>query len=271
MTLSRQLYAELIAPIQSDLAAAKPDTLMILPDGPLHLLPFAGLQDERGQFLIERASIAVAPSRSVLRHCVDLGLGRNSINPSVLLIDGSANLANARAELEFLLKLRGSNARLLSPADMRTGGQEAASSEVIHFAGHSAIRQGKPVLMLKGPPAEVYLDDAAINAWQLPRARLVYLAGCSTGIGPLREGESPWGLVPAFLKAGAPAIITSLLPVDDASTQVLTSRFYEMLQGNATNAGALQKAQLALLATARSTGNLKPQTWVPYILVGNPR
>jgi CHAT domain-containing protein/thioredoxin-like negative regulator of GroEL len=271
MTLSRQLFAELIAPIQSDLMAAKPDTLMILPDGPLHLLPFAGLQDERGQFLIERASIAVAPSRSVLRHCLDLGQGRNSANPSILLIDGSANLTNARDELAFLLRLYGSDARLLSPEGERAGGQAVASSEIIHFAGHSAILQGKPVLMLKGPPAELYLDSAAITAWQLPRARLVYLAGCSTGIGPLREGESPWGLVPAFLKAGAPAIITSLLPVDDASTRVLTSRFYELLRGNATNAGALQKAQLALLAAARSTGNLKPQTWVPYILVGNPR
>jgi CHAT domain-containing protein/TolA-binding protein len=271
LTLSRQLFAELIAPIQSDLAAAKPDILMILPDGPLHLLPFAGLQDERGQFLIEGASIAVAPSRSVMRHCINLGLDRNSINPSMLLIDGSANLANARDELAFLLRLRGRNAQLLSPENMRTSGQAAAGSEIIHFAGHSAIRQGKPVLMLKGPPAEVYLDDAAISAWQLPRARIVCLAGCSTGIGPLREGESPWGLVPAFLKAGAPAIITSLLPVNDASTQVFTSRFYEMLHGDTTIAGALQGAQLALLATARATGNLKPQTWVPYVLVGNPR
>ncbi len=270
-SLSRQLFAELIAPIQKEIMAGNPETLAILPDGPLHLLPFAGLQDDGGRFLIEKAAIAVAPSSSILRHCLELGRGRNSADPSILLIDGSANLPNARAELAGLLKLYTGNARLLAPEDPRAGGQAAGNSEIIHFAGHSALRQDKPVLMLQAAPVEAYLDSAAISAWKLPRARLVYLAGCSTGIGPVAEGETPWGLVPAFLNAGAPAIIASLLPVDDASTRILTSRFYELLHQRATNAVALQKAQLALLDAARASGNLKPQSWIPYILVGNPQ
>ncbi len=270
-SLSRQLFAELIAPIQRELMAGNPETLVILPDGPLHLLPFAGLQDDRGRFLIEKAALAVAPSSSILRHCLKLGQGRDSADPSILLIDGSANLPNARAELADLLKLYTGNARLLAPEDQSASGQAAGYSEIIHFAGHSAIRQDKPVLMIQAAPVEAYLDSTAISAWKLPRARLIYLAGCSTGIGPVAEGETPWGLVPAFLNAGAPAIIVSLLPVDDASTRVLTSRFYELLHQRAANAVALQKAQLALLDAARASGNLKPQSWIPYILVGNPQ
>ena len=66
--------------------------------------------------------------------------------------------------------------------------------------------------------------------WRLRKNRLVTLAGCETGIGPQAEGETPWGLIPAFLNAGAPALIVSMLPVDDASTVQLTSRFYELLE-----------------------------------------
>ncbi len=270
-TLSRRLYSELIAPIETALMAGNPETLVILPDGPLHLLPFAGLQDDRGRFLIERAAIAVAPSSSILRHCLELGRGRNSSDPSILLIDGSANLPNARAELAGLEKLYAGTARLMAPEDPHAGGQAAGASEIIHFAGHSAIRQDKPVLMLHTSPVEAYLDSAAISAWKLPKARLVYLAGCSTGIGPVAEGETPWGLVPAFLNAGAPAIIASLLPVDDGSTRILTARFYELLHERTTNAAALQRAQLALLDAARASGNLNPRSWIPYILVGNPQ
>lgn len=271
---SRRLFAELIAPIQKDLFAEPLETLVILPDGPLHLLPFAGLQDEQGRFLIERVPLAVAPSRSILRHCLALGESRvSSGGHSIALIDASANLPGARDELACLLGLYGKNARLLTPKEMnpRAAGQAVANSEIIHFAGHSTTLQGKPVLVLQPPPAEAYLDGPAISAWKLSRARLVYLAGCSTGIGLPAEGESPWGLIPAFLDAGTPAIIASLLPVDDASTQMLTSCFYELLYQGTTAATALQKAQLALLNAGRSRDNLKPQSWIPYILVGNPR
>jgi CHAT domain-containing protein len=271
---SRRLFAELIAPIQKDLFAEPLETLVILPDGPLHLLPFAGLQDEQGRFLIERVPLAVAPSRSILRHCLALGESRVSAGGhSIALIDASANLPGARDELACLLRLYGNNARLLTPKEMnpRAAGQAVANSEIIHFAGHSTTLQGKPVLVLQPPPAEAYLDGPAISAWKLSRARLVYLAGCSTGIGLPAEGESPWGLIPAFLDAGAPAIVASLLPVDDASTQMLTSRFYELLYQGTTAATALQKAQLTLLNAGRSRDNLKPQSWIPYILVGNPR
>jgi CHAT domain-containing protein len=247
------------------------DALIILPDGPLHLLPFASLQDEHGKFLIEKAPIAVAPSRSTLYHTLTLARNRTASDPALLLIDGSANLPHAREEMAGLLKIYGMKTRLLAPGGQSAAGKLAGDSEIIHFAGHSAVVQGKPVLLLQASPVEVFLDSATISTWKLPRTRLVYLAGCSTGIGPQAEGETPWGLIPAFLSAGAPAIVASLLPVDDAATRILTSHFYELLHGKTSNAAALQKAQVALLDAARASGNLQPQSWAPYILVGNPR
>ena len=267
---ARLLYDELIAPIEKNALADSSETLVILPDGPLHLLPFAGLQDRNGRFLIEKTPLTFAPSRSVFKHCLFSNRGRTVGNRAVL-IDGSSNLPNAREELVYLSRLYGQNASILAPKDLPAFSQAVARSEILHFSGHADNVQGKPVLLLQTSPREIYLDCQVIHTWRMPRVNLVNLAGCSTAIGPLSEGEAPWGLIPAFLNAGAPAIIASLMPVDDFSTKRLNFRFYDLLKNGVRKAKALQRAQLALLDSVRSGSNLKPQFWVPYILVGNPQ
>jgi CHAT domain-containing protein len=125
--------------------------------------------------------------------------------------------------------------------------------------------------MLQKYPKEVYLECQEIRKWKMPRSKLVNLAGCSTGIGPISEGEAPWGLIPAFLDAGAPAILASLMEVDDASTSSLSRRFYDQLRKGVGIAKALQTAQIALLDSVRTPSDAKPQSWIPYVLVGNPQ
>ncbi|MBN2320094.1 MAG: CHAT domain-containing protein [Acidobacteria bacterium] len=268
---ARRLYNELILPIEKYVTTGRPETLVILPDGPLHLLPFAGLQDKEGRFLIERTPVAFAPSRGVFYHC----LINNSVplnnNPDVMLIDGSTDLSNAREELAYLEKLYGNNASVLGPKHLPIFSRLTTSSEIIHFAGHAVTRQGKPVLVLQKYPEEIYVDCQAINAWKIPQTKLVNLAGCSTAIGPLGEGEAPWGLIPSFLNAGASAILASLTPVDDASTKELTYQFYKQLNNGVCKVKALQNAQIALLHSARSGDGIKPQKWIPYILIGDPQ
>jgi CHAT domain-containing protein/Tfp pilus assembly protein PilF len=269
--IARKLYDELIAPVEKSLFADSFETLILLPDGPLHLLPFAGLQDPQGRFLIEKTPIAVAPSRIVLRHCLAKGQKMPSANLHATLIDGSAGLSSAQKELAYISRLYGRNAAILASRDLSVFKPSVAHSEIVHFSGHSAEMQGKPVLLLRAAPNEIFLNCQTIAAWRLPQSCLVNLAGCSTGIGPLSEGESPWGLIPAFLNAGAPAIIASLAPVDDASTERLNCRLYELLREGVGKAKALQKAQIALLDSARSQSDIRPQSWIPYILIGNPQ
>lgn len=269
--LARTLYDELIVPVEKNIASDSSETLMILPDGPLHLLPFAGLQDRQGRFLIEKMPVAYAPSRSVLRHCLVSGGKKAAGRLRATLIDGSASLPNAQKELAFISQIFGKDASILSSGNQSVFKQAAAASEIVHFSGHAINVQGKPALLLRSFPKELLLDCREIGAWRMPRAYFVNLAGCSTATGPLSEGESPWGLIPAFLNAGAPAVIASLMPVDDASTELLNRRFYELLQKGVGKAAALQKAQIALLNSARTGSDSNPQSWMPYILVGNPQ
>jgi len=160
---------------------------------------------------------------------------------------------------------------ILGAKDLSRFEREVQRSVLVHFSGHAIIRQGKPVLMLQGLPGDVYLDCQRIRNWECGKSRLVNLAGCSTGIGPIAEGEAPWGLIPAFLNAGVPAVIASLMPVDDASTKMLDCRFYDLQKKGLGKAKALQLAQLTMLDAVRQRSELGPQSWIPYILVGNPQ
>lgn len=269
--ISRRLYDELIAPFEKHALMDPSGILVILPDGPLHLLPFSGLQDPNGIFIVEKAPVAFAPSRSVFQHCLSLNRDMDFDNFHATLIDGSAGLPSAKAELVYLSILYGRNASILTPDDVPLFKQAVTRSEIVHFSGHAIDKQGQPVLLLQKHPKEVYLDCQSINTWKMPKASLVNLAGCSTGIGPLSEGEAPWGLIPAFLNAGSPSIIASLMPVDDSATRRLSCQFYELLRQGKSKARALQLAQISLLESARSSSHIKPQTWAPYVLVGNPQ
>jgi CHAT domain-containing protein len=265
------LYKELMEPIDSSAGIFSSETLVILPDGPLYLLPFAGLKDAAGRFLIEKTPIVYAPSRSIFRHCLSSGRGSVSASDELVLIDGSAGLSNARDELAYISALYKRNTLIHGAKDLSMFARETEQASILHFSGHANMQLGQPALMLQKYPKEVYLECQEIRKWKMPRSKLVNLAGCSTGIGPISEGEAPWGLIPAFLDAGAPAILASLMEVDDASTSSLSRRFYDQLRKGVGIAKALQTAQIALLDSVRTPSDAKPQSWIPYVLVGNPQ
>ena len=269
---SRKLNDALVLPILSRVEPNGGRKLLIFPDGPLHLLPFGGLQDGGGRFLLEKFALSYAPSRGALCYCLSLGRGSaSSRDRTVLLLDGAANLRGADLELARLSNLYHNRARLLTARDMPAAGRLAAEAEIIHFSGHASLVNGRPALLLQ-PSGEALFDVEDVRSWRLSRNRLVMLAGCSTGMGPQTEGEIPWGLIPAFLNAGAPAIIVSLLPVDDQATATLAAHFYNLLAGGSiTKTAALQRAQRFLLDSARAQGRLNPASWLPYVLVGDPR
>jgi CHAT domain-containing protein len=271
--ISRRLNDRLIEPIFSRIKNERFEHLVIMPDGPLNRLPFDCLENARGQYLIERAVISFAPSRSVLRHCLSLGReNAGSNNRSVLFLDGSINLPAAGDELALLSSFYRKNHTTIRGENLVSAPSLMANAEIIHFAGHAIQRNGKPALILQNNFKEILLGSDTISTWNLSKNRLINLAGCETGTGQAEEGNTPWGLVPAFLNADAPAVIVSLLPVNDASTKSLTHRFYELLAGGSTSkASALRQAQLLLLASMRSGGRSNPSSWAPYVLVGDPR
>jgi len=244
-----------------------------LPDGPLHLLPFAALRDPQGRYLLESYALSFAPSRSILKYCLALNDARKaSPQDAILLLDGTANLPGASAELSGVAKIYGRNSKLWTVEEAAPLETIAGDYEIVHFAGHAVLERGSPRLMFRAPEGAASLGFSDIEKWTLKRNRLVSLLGCNTGIGPVFEGESPWGLLPAFLNAGAPAILASLLPVDDRTAAAFAEEFYQRLtRGGSSKAEALRQAQLSLLQSAGRDFFSQHLSWSPFVLVGDPR
>jgi CHAT domain-containing protein len=271
--LSLSLYQTLIAPLLPKLESADVRTLVILPDGVLHLLPFVSLMDSSGHYLLEKFAVSYAPSRSVLNYCLSIHKAKQ-LTPenSILLMDGTSNLTGASQELAHLAGLYATSNRRVTSADISSLGSCVNGYEIIHFSGHASIQSGRPRLVFQDPRGPTYLECSMIEGWRLRNNRLVSLAGCATGIGPIFDGEMPWGLVPAFLNAGAPALLVSLLPVDDTGTRRLTEQFYELLaRGGVSKAGALRQAQLSFLKDPAILAHSGPICWTPFVIIGDPR
>ena len=66
--------------------------------------------------------------------------------------------------------------------------------------------------------------------------------------------------------AGAPAVISTLWPVDDPASAALMTSFYGHFRGGATAGESLRRAQLELL---RSAGRSAPHYWAGYTLIGD--
>jgi hypothetical protein len=91
-----------------------------------------------------------------------------------------------------------------------------------------------------------------LQGWKL-NADLVTLSACETGLGRFAGGEGYIGFSQALFLCGARTLVLSLWPVDDVSTALLMTRFYENLTGHRpslakplTKAEALAEAKIWL-------------------------
>jgi CHAT domain-containing protein len=100
----------------------------------------------------------------------------------------------------------------------------------------------------------------------------VVLSACNTASGEGQHGEALSGLARAFFFAGARALIVSHWPVDsDAAVKLITGTFDAASQDpRISQAKALQLAMLALVDDKGRADNAHPQTWAPFVLVGEP-
>ena len=57
----RELYKQLIAPVRSQNISS----LIIVPDGPLHLVPFSALVNDGGGYLNSELNLSAAPSATI--------------------------------------------------------------------------------------------------------------------------------------------------------------------------------------------------------------
>lgn len=280
--------------------------LLMVPDGPLGLLPLAMLPWDDAP-LGQRFDAAQLPSAAVWHQLRRRQAQRrlsdapppqslamiadpryrpasaeteevaSSSPPSRDAVRSSFDpLPGSRREAEAILELvAGPTLSLLGPRASRRAVLEAhlGNYRLVHFATHGLLEMGRPemsaiVLSL--------IDDAGgpmdgfLRLTDLERlqlrADLVVLSACRSGRGEQLRGEGVFGLAHAVFRAGGQALVVSHWQVDDQATAVLMPRFYQELLAGHSPAGALRLAQQYL---RQHTPWKDPVYWAAFSVQGD--
>ncbi len=271
---SRQIYDWMIRPVEGQLAANQVDTLIIVPDGKLRLIPFSTLNDGK-QFLVEKFAIVTTPGLSL----TDPQPIRWEDSKMLLIglsdaVQGYPPLGNVPKEIHTIQGIVGENRthRLMNgeySVDTLRDQLKMTPYSVIHLATHGEF---------DADPAHTYLlaykdkmtmdklqDIIGLSRFRDKPVELLTLSACKTGVG---NDKAALGLAGVALKSGARSAIASLWFVDDEATSLVISEFYRQLLGTPgiTKAKALQNAQRKLISQDRYW---HPGYWAPFLLVGN--
>jgi CHAT domain-containing protein len=275
-----QLYAMIVAPLESDLrametAAGTPDTVPTLLwslDDALRYLPMAALYDGH-QFLVERFNNVLFTPESY-GHMADVP-PTGTLNVLAMGLSksygGLPPLPGVMPELESIVldpsvpESHGPMTGKLLPNDQFTLAAlkrelgTGARFSVVHIASHFVAEpggQGGPYLMLGGDAIGMEqgfawpLTDLENSSIAFRGTRLLTLSACSTGKDyTSRNGVEMDSLGMVAQQKEAEAVLATLWDVNDASTSRLMSDFYArwLKEPDAGKAEALRQAQLALL------------------------
>jgi len=292
MSEARNLYDALLGPIRE---TTQKDTLLIVPDGQLDLVPFDGLMDPSSHFIVERRTVVYSPSASSFFHLGEqkrpqtgrkalLAVGGvpyagSSLNKSVLtrgfnrsgFVDLPSSADEARiAQAAFP---NGKVDLLVGPSATEAAFKSASMNEyrVIHLAVHAFADSTFPdraaLVLLSDPSAG---EDGFLQASEIAQMRfpsdLVVLSACDTAVGPLQGQDGVANLSRAFLMAGAGSVISTLWEIDDSSSLFLMKRFYAHLTAGQSAASALTAAKRDMLRTFGDKA--LPYQWAAFTIEG---
>ena len=277
---SRRLYDDLLGPVREAITSAR--RLLLLPDGPLHALPFAALVEPDGPagYLVARLPVHVAASATVYGEMKKVNAaGARGASASLVAFGDPAYgatrppLPATRLEVEGIAALY-PGARVYLGADAVEGRAKSIGREarLVHFACHGVIDPRFPLdsgLALSQASGDAD-DNGLLQAWEVFEgmrldADLVTLSACDTGLGRDMGGEGWVGLSRAFQYAGARSVLASLWAVSDRSTAALMTSFYRGLRGGRSKDEALRAAQLE---TLRRPETAHPYHWAAFQLSG---
>jgi len=262
LTLAKQLYQWLIAPLAEELKAQKINTLAFSLDPGLRSLPIAVLHDGQ-QFLVEKYSIGLIPSLNLvdtryqdIRKFKVLAMGASKFtnqNPlpavpaELSAIVGNQNLAAENRENLPTAGLWPGKSFLNEAFTLNNLKSQRAQQPfgIIHLATHGEFKPGgvsKSYIQLWD--TQLRLDQLRLLRWNKPPVELLVLSACRTALG---DEQAELGFGGLAVAAGVKSALGSLWYVSDEGTLGLMSGFYQQLQRAPIKAEALRQAQIAML------------------------
>jgi tetratricopeptide (TPR) repeat protein len=258
--------------------------ITIVPDGPLHRVPFAALRSRpEAPSLAERYALSSAPSVGAwLRWTREAA---PPVPPGAFVVadpwtgvlepaearEGEGPLPFARREARGVVARLPGRSRILEGGEATEAALKGAAFDrfgIVHIAAHACLdrkRDDEAFLVLASGIKEEDGRLTVAEASILPlRDRVVVLAACRTAGGPFVEGEGVESLALGFLVAGARAVIGSLWPLRDDETADFFDAFYRRLGDGAALAEAFAGAQRDRIAAGSPAS-----AWAGLVLVGD--
>ncbi|MEM8981442.1 MAG: CHAT domain-containing protein [Pseudomonadota bacterium] len=254
--------------------------LSIVPDGPLHYVPFAALpHPSTGQALIDSIELQLRPngllldeayspvaieSVAVLADAIysaaDPRLNDSTQDPATQPLLAALGATRSRpttrlpfsaVEAEAITKLAGdavvSTATGASVTQAMLAAQLASRPDLLHVAAHGIVdmeHSGLSGLVLSAFTADGTPTNEFLSVPEIYRLgstpTVVVLSACETAVGEYIRSEGPMSIANAFLQQGSDHVVATLWKVADRSTAELMTRFYEQL----LNAGQSPAAAL---------------------------
>ena len=289
---AKVLFQQLVKPALAD----NPESLIIVADGRLHLLPFAALMDDQGRYLIQSVAITYSPSSTVLHI---LRARRRPPAPRPFLgvafsperTDGDTASAErglfdpaggplrplpfAKEEVLSAAEFFGQRGIVLvgpGATETKLKSEPLEDFRIIHFAVHAVGSDAEPdraalVLAPGGQNEDGLWQVREIRHRRRFGADLITLSACDTGVGRMQGEEGILSLARTFLMTGAGSVVASLWEADDRFTADLMQRFYAHLAQGDEIAQALREAQLDILK--KFGKNAQPYYWAGFTVIGN--
>jgi CHAT domain-containing protein len=273
----KRLHDLILAPVEREIAGA--ETLIILPDKILNLVPFAALVDRAtGRFLAQDHAVGISPSATLLLGDGDPSAARPSAfldalivgNPTLGEVDRgwAGDLEGAEAEARHLRGLY-RRSTLLTGAEATSGRfvAEFGRYSVVHFAGHAvadAVHPARSRLYFAAESSSKelsgYLFAPDLAALAPGRTRLVVLAACTTAGDYISPTEGAVGLARPLLGIGIPTVAATLWRIDDVATPEFFRSFHESFSESGDALRALHVAQRRAIQ-GESGAETSPAVW----------
>ena len=274
------LYSYVITPI---LDLIEGDELIIVPDGPLWLAPFAALLNPFSKYLCESFKVRLIPSLTSLRiiaHCPKFHSSSGALvvgDPDMSEVTNSQGdqileqLPFARQEAQMIGQILNTaplTGKLATKCEVL---KQISSVAVVHIAAHGRMETGEialspnPERESQTPAEEDYMLTMADVMSVKLRAKLVVLSCCHSGRGEIKA-EGVVGIARAFIGAGARSVLVSLWAIDDEATLEFMKSFYHNLVKGRSASESLNRA-MKCLRESEKFGDLK--YWAPFTLIGD--
>ena len=274
------LYSYVIAPM---LDLIEGDELIIVPDGPLWLAPFAALLNPFSKYLCESFKVRLIPSLTSLKiiaHCSKFHSSSGALvvgDPDMSEVTNSQGdqileqLPFARQEAQMIGQILNTaplTGKLATKCEVL---KQISSVAVVHIAAHGRMETGEialspnPERESQTPAEEDYMLTMADVMSVKLRAKLVVLSCCHSGRGEIKA-EGVVGIARAFIGAGARSVLVSLWAIDDEATLEFMKNFYHNLVEGRSASESLNRA-MKCLRESEKFGDLK--YWAPFTLIGD--